>query len=386
VIPRCAFAQKFETTRLPLPINIDGRQVSCPLYLKLEMKTYNIPFDKFSAGNKAEAMFATAVQAIRSRDTAKFASVWTSPDQMKRLSGETTTVSLTDNSTANWINTARSMFQFDHLTVVAEILVGPDTMFVWEAPTESVPRRAAFYVGFDQKNQTRLSIASSNAPVLSLIKSAFDAAQTTDGHAYPPVPKILPSYPFAIAIAGSDKPETHPAYLEFNGTPIDFPVGNLKVTSHNLMLAFMRKAVRDLHSGRNDAFAHDFTPRSGERVKQWLDAIALRNRSMKTPAANMGMNAATAGMQAALESNVKFVLDADPVYLVFQAAGPGNNWTPEGLSYSYVIHEGDTYKIANFSASDDLDDVLQNPALFDKNSLKTAPHAQAPAQTIPHLR
>ena len=72
-------------------------------------------------------------------------------------------------------------------------------------------------------------------------------------------------------------------------------------------------------------------------------------------------------------ANVKFVLNADPIFLVFQAPGSGDNWMPQALSYSYVVREGGSYKIANFSSMNTLDDFLQNPALFDKNILKQAP-------------
>ena len=72
-------------------------------------------------------------------------------------------------------------------------------------------------------------------------------------------------------------------------------------------------------------------------------------------------------------ANVKFVLNADPIFLVFRARGSGDKWMPQALRYSYVVREGGTYKITNFSSMNTLDDFLQNPALFDKNILKQAP-------------
>ena len=137
--PAHGFAQKFDSISLPIPVIVDAHTVNCPLYLKLEMKRYNMPFDKFAAGptDGAQAMFVTAVQAIRKRDAARFASVWTSPDQMKRLD-RNTTVTLVDNTPASWIDAARSNFDFGHLNVVAEVLVGSQTMFVWESPTKSL--------------------------------------------------------------------------------------------------------------------------------------------------------------------------------------------------------------------------------------------------------
>jgi hypothetical protein len=97
------------------------------------------------------------------------------------------------------------------------------------------------------------------------------------------------------------------------------------------------------------------------------------------------MNPGIAGMLSVLESNVKFVLDASPVFLAFQARAPGNGWTPDSLTYSYILREGSKYKIANFSSLDDLDDFLQDPALFDKTILKSGPRARPPTGTIPDL-
>jgi hypothetical protein len=385
-LPGRASAQNFDYVSLPVPVEIEGRPVHCPLYLKLELKRYNISFDKFAAGptDTAQAMFVTAVQAIRKRDATKFASVWTSPDQMKRLS-QSTTVSLVENTPANWIEAARSNFDFDHLNVVAEVLAASETMFVLEAPTKSGTRRDAFYVGSDQKNRTRLSIVSSNAPVLSLIKTAFDAAGMTNGQSYEALPNIRLSYQYPIPLAGMADAGPHPVYLQFDGSPMNFPVGDKKVTPPDPVLAFVRKAALDLRSGGNSAFTNDFTPRSQERLKPWLDSIAQRNQTARMPGMGGDMTPATAGMLSVMESNVKFVLNAPPVYLVFQAAAPGSSWTPDSLTYSYIVRDGGTYKIANFSASDDLDDFLQDPALFDKNIMKSGPRARPPIKTTPDL-
>jgi hypothetical protein len=76
---------------------------------------------------------------------------------------------------------------------------------------------------------------------------------------------------------------------------------------------------------------------------------------------------------AKVRSYVKFVLNADPLYLVFQAPGQGNNWKAGDLSYAYLVSESGSYKQANFGYGNTLDQLLQNPALFDKQTLKPAP-------------
>jgi hypothetical protein len=368
IAPGIVLAQQFAAVSVPLPVEIDGQPTHCRLYLKFETKSYNVPFDKFAAGpmDNAQTMFATAVDAIRKNDAAKFASVWTSPDQMQRNSQ--VTVSLTDNSTDSWMKVARSNFDFDKLTVVAEVLVGSQTMFIWDASTRAGIQRNAFYVGLDQKNQTRLSAVSSNSPVEPLILNAFVAAKMYPA-VYKPISNLNVGYQYPIPLTGPGDAGAHPGFFEFDGAPMDFPIGDEKIKAPTPLLEFLRNAAFAIRNGKDKSFAGDFTPRSGKTISQWLAATRKRQQASASPASNY----ATAGLISAMMANVKFVLDADPVFLVFQAPGSGDNWMPQALSYSYVLREGGTYKIANFSSMNTLDDFLQNPALFDKNILKKPP-------------
>ncbi|MGA6970856.1 MAG: hypothetical protein WBY93_04445 [Candidatus Binatus sp.] len=374
VAPGIVLAQEFGGVSVPIPVEIDGQPTHCRLYLKLETKNYNVPFEKFAAGpmDSAQTMFATAVDAIRKNDAAKFASVWTSPDQMKRTSQ--VTVSLADNSTANWLQVARSMFDFDKLTVVAEVLAGSETIFIWDAPTRAGIRRNAFYIGLDRKNQLRLSAVSSNSPVEPLILNAFVAART-DAAVYKPISNINLDYQYPIPMAGPGDAGAHPVFFEFDGAPMDFPIGDEKIKAPTPLLEFLRNAAFAIRSGKDKSFASDFTPRSRETISQWLAGIEKREQAKQRSqaSASPASNYETAGLISAMMANVKFVLNADPIFLVFQARGSGDKWTPQALSYSYVLREGGTYKIANFSSMNTLDDFLQNPALFDKNILKQAP-------------
>ena len=290
---------------------------------------------------------------------------------MKRLSQ--VTVALADNSSESWLKVARSNFDFDKLTVVAEVLVGSETMFIWDAPTRAGIQRNAFYIGLDQKNQLRLSAVSSNSPVEPLILNAFVAART-DPAVYKPISEINIGYQYPIPLAGPGDAGAHPVFFEFDGAPMDFPVGDEKIKAPTPLLEFLRNAAFAIRSGKDQSFAGDFTPRSRETISQWLAATEKREqakqRSQASASASPASNYETAGLISAMMANVKFVLNADPVFLVFQARGSGDNWMPQALSYSYVLREGTTYKIANFSSMNTLDDFLQNSALFDKNILK----------------
>ena len=360
VAPTFAFGDEFSRVSIPLPIEIDGRPVRCPLYLKFEMRSYNIPFDQFAAGplDKEQTMFVTAVQAIRKADTARFASVWTSPNQMKGLG--TTTITLTDDSPENWISVARSNLDFDNLKVIAQIQLGSKTMFIWDSITKDGIRRNAFYVGPDKNNQLRLSAVGSSTPVEAMVLNAFQAAQTRPD-AYKLLPNINLRYEYPVPLDGKGT-GTHPVFLEFDGSPMDFPLGDEKVKPPTPLLAFFRSAALAHRSGKDDLYASSFTPRSADTVGQWLASMERRRKlAHQLPQMPSGLG------------NVKFVLSAEPIFLVFEAGTPGNDWTPENLTYSYILHDKGSYKIANFSSSTDFDTFLQDPSFFDKGVLKSAP-------------
>ena len=63
IAPGIVLGQEFAAISVPLPVEIDGQPTHCRLYMKIETKSYNVPFDKFAAGplDSAQTMFATAV-------------------------------------------------------------------------------------------------------------------------------------------------------------------------------------------------------------------------------------------------------------------------------------------------------------------------------------
>jgi hypothetical protein len=343
--------QGFSLVSLPIPVEIDGRPVHCRLYFKLEVKNDNVPFDRFAAGHMdgAKAMFVTGIQALRKGDAAKFASVWTAPNLM-RSSGRVSVALVGDNSPGAWLKVARSFFDYAQVTVVAEAHAGPDTMFVVDSPMKAgAIQRTAFYVGPDKENHTRLSAVGSGTPVLELVLDAFRAAQTDPG-AYRPLSNLNLRYEYPIPLAGRADPGAHPIFFEFDGAPMDFPVSDENVTPPNALLAFIRSESLAEQSGNNDLYASSFTAKSQAQVRQYLASQGAKPR----------------GFVPVRSGNVKFVLSADPVFLVFAAPGAGNGWTPGQLTYTYVVPDGHVYKMANFSFSTALDDFLQDPSLFDE--------------------
>ena len=143
---------------------------------------------------------------------------------------------------------------------------------------------------------------------------------------------------------------------------MDFPVDDENVKPPTPLLEFFRSASLANASGEHDAYAGDFTAKSQDRVRQWLASEDARRQAQSQPAA-----------PKVRSGNVKFVLEADPVFLIFRAPRSGKNWTPGDLSYDYVVREAGAYKLTNFAYSESFDDFLQDPTLFDESFLKSPP-------------
>jgi hypothetical protein len=386
---------EFKKMSIPLPIVIEGKPIPSKMYLKVEMKSYNEPFDEFAAGprDKAEAMFVKAVQAVRKNDAAVFGSVWTPPDQMKSIGGQPRVVKMADNGPDGWMKVIRSMFDFSKLTVVAEVLAGQDTMFIWDSETKNGIVRRSMYVGLDRSGNLRLSAPGGNNPVDDLLQNAFVAAQAAPD-SYKALPGINLRYQFLLPLAGKLDGGPHPVLFEFDGSTFDFPLNDEKVKAPTPLLDFLRTAHSALKSGMYEAYASFFTPNSQEKVKELGAAEEKRRQEEKLqrekkPEPEKSKPVPVSATQSAATpaskpkaavplpppvSHVKFVLNADPIYLVFQAPGKGDVWTPDTLTYSYVLHQGGgDYKITNFEYQNTLDEFLQHSGLFDMNLLKPAP-------------
>jgi hypothetical protein len=378
-----AHAQGFERVSLPIPVDIEGQPVHCPLYLKVEMKTIGQPLDKFSAGqlDESQRMFATALQALRGKDAAKFASVWASPNQMAAAGSEM--VALKDNTAEGWMKAFGSLFDFSNVTVIAQVQVGSQPMLVWQASAANTPQRRAFYVGPDKTGHQRLSIVSSATPIEGILLNSFVAALTSPD-LYKPVPSLNLRYQYPIPLEGKGNAGAHPVFFEFDGAPMDFPIANEKIKPPSAVLAFVRQASVAYDAGKYAEFTAYFTSRSQSKVRQWIGAMERQREQQKAKAAS---STATTAIPASLVpvggGNVKFVIDADPLFLVFQAPGIGSNWTSDKLTYSYLLRQESSFKIANFGYSSFLDDFLQNPALFDKRILKPVPLKPGAAKLKP---
>lgn len=341
-----ARADDYARLNLPIPVDIEGQQVHAPLYLGLELRAVHMPFTEFAAKftDSPDRLFVSAMKAAQAGDASQFAKVWAAPNEMKSA-GTTTVAMADDNGPDAWMKMMRANLDFNHFEIVAEARVGLGRIFIFDSQSHAQPLRSAFYVGPDRSGQARVTIVSSSTTVPELILDCFQAARTKP-ELYNPVAVVHSAFGISLPLEAAQA-NTGAVMLEFNGSPLaPAPIAQL---FRQVNEAYKKRDVKTLESY--------FTAGSQRRVNPWLERLAAGN-SMRTPQ-----------LLPPVE-HIQFVLNAEPVYIVFTAPPPTPG-VPAGWSYQFVVHEHGAYKLANYSYSGTLDDLLQNKTLFTKEHLRS---------------
>src|SRR6202035_68903 len=126
--------------------------------------------------------------------------------------------------------------------------------------------------------------------------------------------------------------------------PINIHVCDAAGPAPHPALAFYRDAYLLLKKRSMDDFVKMFLPESQKGVQQW--------------AARIGANDAQPYFEALTNARyVKFLLEADPVYLVFYSSDPTDKWTAGSLHHEYVVRDpqSGSFKLANLLFMSSLD-------------------------------
>lgn len=357
----------FVTLSYPLAVNVESEYVPTAMHLKFDIKRYDASFDAFAARtlDAREAKFAQWMKAVRSRDYARAQSLYAAPRPVQASvdkSAEHSRVQAIPRTPKSVVDMYHAGFGgMRDITVVAQILAGSKSLFVWEARGgESNVRRA-----FSVDQQLAVSEVTMSTPVeLMIVNNIMDRA-ARDPNVDRGVPGFEAQYEFAFPLDGPWTPGPHPVVIQFSGKPVDIPFYG-EGAAPDAVSALYRNAFGELRERNVEKFLAHFTARSRTRWQRWYEALSPE-------AFNQYHAAATA------PRSIKFILDASPLLLVFH--GDAGNWTAGSLRYDYVVKSPDTgaLKFANVAFSGFFDDVLGSPSLFDQNVLRP-PQAVAEAK------
>jgi hypothetical protein len=347
-----------------VPISIDGERVRSNIFLQFEMKDYGVPFSKFSASHldPREAVFAELVRSIQKNDPKAVEKVLVQPRPLKinpdDKNGTISAIPTTPEQYAvETVKVYRATFgNFDNIDVIAQVQVGSKSLFVWDAKLPGRPRRRAFSVEAEGPTRLVAREVMSSSPVDVLILSILEEG-VKNPSAYAAVPDPHLHYRQPLAIEGKNK-TAHEVALLFNGEALDFDAfGEGPVT--NPLLAFYRSVFSAFKAHKMDVFLAAHTVKSRAKLQAWWKTFSKENEDAYYLTMVKGRF-------------VKFVMDGDPVYILFYSQTKGKDWIVGSLGYQYVVKNSSDqqYQIANVLSEGFFDDVIGKNNLFDQRVLK----------------
>src|SRR5262249_21085869 len=192
---------------------------------------------------------------------------------------------------------------FQDLKVLFRMELGPNSLFVWGAKVKT----GMFFPDglIVQASGTKLAVvpATPAAPVANLIVDTMLGAGTNTS-SYPAPRDLHQRYKLVLPLDVAARPASHLTSLHFDGTLLNFNAFDTEGAAPTPLLAFYRDAFMAFKNRSFDEFVKTFTTESQSGVKRWVAGVE-------------GTNAESYFKTVTTGRYVKFVLNADPVYLVF---------------------------------------------------------------------
>jgi len=357
-----AWGSEFALRTFPVPAGVDGQETPSGIYLQCKVKEYNLPLDAFKVQAKElrEQLFIQAVEALRSNDLPAFSKLWgpvrPAPTVAGPKNAKPVVLGPTDVTPQGDLTAYRANFgNFASMKIVSQVLAGSRSIFIWEADSKMGHLRTDFVVGTTASGQPRVGASDSETDpgdyliIFTMLEMGDDPAN------FKAVPDPKLPYHYALPLDGRGNPGKDAVYLEFDGERVNFDVFNPSAVAPDPVLDSYRTAYLAFKNRNLDEFESMHTPKSATKLKKSFSG-------MTKPVFDQYYNMYTAPRY------VKFVIKADPIYLLFYSSHKGNDWTPGKLPYEYVVRDttSGSYKLTNVSYQDFLDYVLMNRDLFDQ--------------------
>jgi hypothetical protein len=347
-------ASDFEMQTFPVPISVEGKRVRSNLLLKFETKFYNMSLTEFSAKSLTarEAAFAQLMTGFKDDNYKQVRQILTATGGQEGA--------LSNSDAAGLVKSYRDAFgNFENLKIVAQVLLGGRSLFIWEGRTPAGPKRRAFAIEKKAGALIGKAVTSSALPLDTLIVNIMQSALEEPGtYASSASSKRRFEYPIPLGAAVTFD-EQHPVYLLLDGEFLNFEVFNPPPAALNPVLSFYQRAYLDFKARLIPSYLDKFTSGSRNKLQTWF-------AKMPPDVFEQYYVATVRGRR------VKFMLNADPVFILFYSEGREKSAMDESRSYEYIVREqgsGDL-KITNAYYESYLDDVLKNSKLFDLSVLQ----------------
>lgn len=337
----------------PLPIRIDhSYRIKSSLYINCGFTQYEQRFPSFMSENTGarEQMFCELVQTMHNKDTSN----------LLRITSQKTPVDA--DKAQQILDLYASLFTTDpvgagvgNLRVIMQFHLGNSGLYIWgiDSPEASGRRPVRNYFRIDSANNQNLWMGVSQDKLSSLLS---DVAQSMakDPNVYVPISnrEFVYEYPIAGTVPGE------PAFLQFNGRRYDVDIFVDDVSPSDEVLHFYQQAYNVFRTDPRTTFPGYYTEKSRAKYLSWVSGMDQEKFS--------------AYRQELLSKGrrVRFILDADPVYIVFhQSTGNDRTVRPE-----YIVRDprsNGELRLTNFYFMSFLDAFIEDRELFYDPILKS---------------
>jgi hypothetical protein len=341
-----------KTFNLPISISIEGSETTSSMYLHIDGRPYKeATLEQFAARklDEREALFVRGMRAIRQKDYQTFAAIWQAAAENPNA-----TLNIHLDDPKKCVDFYTSLFgKFDNFKVLARFELGSSSsLFLWQANNQTgAMGYAALLVQPNGKRLVVVPVLPSNT--LAIITLFAAASWSESGEPLSVQGRNL-HYRYVMRLDGQAQPEAHSVSVQFDGVPMNVNIFDESTSPSDKVVAFYQRAYLALKRRSFDEFMAAYLPDSQPGVKSEIALIG--DKKYKDYFADITS-----------ARYVKFVLNADPVYLIFYSRDPSEHWKPESLRYEYVVRDPSPagYKLANFQPMGEFDDLLRDPKLFN---------------------
>jgi hypothetical protein len=338
--PVIADAASLQTASFPIAIRVDRGWVTSSLYLKCEFKSYQMPLREYSVAqlDDRETTFLRLVTAIRINDIATCSRL--------ALSSQTSTGKV--QFVVRMYNEAFGPM-LDSLFVCEQFYVGRSGLFIWGVTPQgdARPIRRSFRIDTSSENIAYWDPTNRNSLNILITDTMQKRAERPTS--YGPSQSVKKQFQYAIGGTTNGSP----VYLQFDGKNYDLDVFGPDILPDDEVASFYQAAYKTFANGRKEDFASLYTESSGKKFSKWVS--------------NMRPEEFDAYYQDVIRSGhrVKFILNADPIFIVFYVSSPSDGGA-FNLRYEYVVRDPASGKLrlTNFYSESFIDDLLKSKELF----------------------
>jgi hypothetical protein len=344
VIP--AIAANINTRSFPVAIRADREPVGdLPICFKCDFVVYDMPLPEFTAKctDKHEASLTRLLRAFKNKDRAELAAVIAvEPGQPQ---------SERDEDIVSTLDLVSPLFSdeicgpdFEHVRVTTQFFIGQDIIFFlrWERGKG---------LGVEHLIGWRFSKDGEG----NLLMTETEQLESVLGEAL----EALKKSPMALTLKGKDDfdyeymvPGTegdHPVYLQFNGKVRDFAVFEDEADANDEVMVFYQRAYRALKDDYPKGLASFLSKKSRD---EYLSCL---------PDVNEAATQWTYEREIKRGVHVVFVMNADPIYIVFRCQTDLlRKGTIGELACDYVMRDKATrrFQLVNYRVMEFFDEFL----------------------------